>query len=107
MFANQLNSVISSPEQQVSAVLASRDFLLRLTRAKETPRVPPGIRREALALLRHFPATERLRPVLERCLEVEEPKQPDPLVVEYGLHWPASQQKGPNGSMQSDAQDPI
>lgn len=107
MFANQLNSVISSPEQQVSAVLASRDFLLRLTRPKETPRVPPGIRREALALLRHFPATERLRPVLEQRLQPAEVKQPDPLVAEYGLHWPAVDSQGLNRSMRSDALDQI
>lgn len=105
MFSNQLTSVISSPEQQVSAVLASRDFLLRLTQAKETPRVPPGIRREALALLRHFPSTERLRPVLEQRLRLEEPSQPDPLVSEYGLHWPARDNQGPDRSIWSDEID--
>lgn len=107
MFANQLNSVISSQEQQVSAVLASRDFLLRLTRPQETPRVPPGIRREALALLRHFPATERLRPALEQHLRPAAAKQPDPLVAEYGLHWPAVDSEGPSRSTRSDALDQI
>lgn len=98
MFANQLNSVLSTPQQQISAVLASRDFLLRLTRPKETPRVPPSIRREALALLRHFPPPERLRPVLEQQTEPPEPKPSPPLVAELGIHWPAAVHRGPDGA---------
>lgn len=105
MFAEHLTSVISSPQQQISAVLASRDFLLRLTRPKETPKVPPYVRREALALLRHFPSTERLRPVLEQRLELPEPKTPDPLVMELGLHWPARGSEGPSRSKRSDTKD--
>lgn len=107
MFADHLTSVISSPQQQVSAVLASRDFLLRLTRAKDTPRVPPYVRREALALLRHFPPAERLRPVLEQRLRPDEPKEAEPLVEEYGLHWPAPGSRGSKGSSQSDTQGRI
>lgn len=57
-------AVISAPSQQVSAVVATRDFLLRLTQTKVTPRVPGEVRREARALLRHYPLPERLRPVL-------------------------------------------
>lgn len=56
---------ISSPTQQVSAVVATRDFLLRLTQPQATPRVPGEVRREARALLRHYPPAERLRPVLQ------------------------------------------
>lgn len=86
MFAEHLTSVISSPERQISAVLASRDFLLRLTKPKETPRVPTEVRREALALLRHFPTTDRLRPVLEASMSAPEPREPDPLVEKFGLY---------------------
>jgi hypothetical protein len=56
---------ISSPIQQVNAIVATRDFLLRLTSPAQTRRVPGEIRREARALLRHYPVAERLRPLLE------------------------------------------
>jgi len=59
---------ISSPMQQVSAVVATRDFLLRLIDTKETPRIPREVRREARALLRHYPIASELRPVLEKGL---------------------------------------
>lgn len=104
MFANHLTSVISTPEQQISAVIASRDFLLRLTRAKETPRVPPCIRREALALLRHFPPPERLRPALEQQMEPPEPKPEVPLTSELGIYWPAAAHRSPKRPKQSDTQ---
>lgn len=85
MFAEHLTSINSSPERQIGAVIASRDFLLRLTKPKETPRVPPSIRREALALLRHFPPGDRLRPVLEACVTESAPPEPGPLVEKFGL----------------------
>ena len=59
---------ISSPMQQVNAMVATRDFLLRLTNPAETRRVPGEIRREARALLRHYPVAERLRPLLQTAL---------------------------------------
>jgi hypothetical protein len=54
--------------QQTSAVVATRDFLLRLIDTKETPRIPREVRREARALLRHYPIASELRPVLEEGL---------------------------------------
>ena len=63
--------MISSPSQHVSAVVATRDFLLRLVDTKETPRIPREVRREARALLRHYPLPETLRPVLEQGLNNE------------------------------------
>ena len=63
--------MISSPMQQVAAVVATRDFLLRLVNTKETPRIPREVRREARALLRHYPLPERLRPVLEEGFNSE------------------------------------
>jgi len=59
---------ISTVHQQVAAIVATRDYLLRLMDTKETPRIPREVRREARALLRHFPPADQLRPALERGL---------------------------------------
>ena len=64
--------MISSPAQQVASVVAARDFLLRLTDTKETPRTPREVRREARALLRHYPIADPLRPVLEQGFRVKD-----------------------------------
>lgn len=61
----RLTVPISSPLQQVAAVVATRDFLLRISDPYATRRVPGEIRKEARALLRHFPVADKLRPVLE------------------------------------------
>lgn len=58
---------ISSGTQRVAAVVATRDFLLRLSNPSDTPRVPREVRREAKALLRHYPIADTLRPVLEQA----------------------------------------
>jgi len=50
--------------QAVAALLETRGFLARLSDPAQTPRVPHALRREARALLRHYPREERLRPVL-------------------------------------------
>jgi hypothetical protein len=105
VFAEHLTSVASSPQRQISAILASRDFLLRLTRPQETPKVPPAVRREALALLRHFPPTERLRPVLERQMGAGDAKPIPAPASELGVHWPAGALRGPIGSKQNDIND--
>lgn len=68
MGRTKLSFYTHSPWQQVAAVLAARDFLLRLTRPSDTPRVSGSVRQEARALLRHFPLDERLRPILEAAL---------------------------------------
>lgn len=60
---------ISTKRQRVAAMIATRDFLLRLTQPQETPRVPGEVRKEARSLLRHYPLSEALRPVLEQGLE--------------------------------------
>ena len=59
---------ISSPSQELNSIVAPRDFLLRLTDTKESPRVPGEVRREARALLRHYPPVYRLKPLLEEAL---------------------------------------
>lgn len=64
---------ISSPLQQVAAVVGTRDFLLRLSDPQATRRVPGEVRKEARALLRHFPVAETLRPILRHGLGASEP----------------------------------
>jgi hypothetical protein len=66
---NRISVPISTPMQQVAAVVATRDFLLRLTQPSETHRVPGEVRKEARALLRHYPAADVLRPLLAKGLE--------------------------------------
>lgn len=68
----RLTVPISSPTQQVAAVVATRDFLLRLSDPQATRRVPGEVRKEARALLRHFPIAEKLRPVLQEGLHRQE-----------------------------------
>lgn len=60
---------ISSPLQQIASVVATRDFLIRVSDCKQTRRVPGEIRKEARALLRHFPLPETLRPILQEGLQ--------------------------------------
>ncbi len=64
----KLRHPISTPQQKVTAVVATRDFLLRLTNVKETPRIPREVRREAKTLLRHYPLISELKPILEKEL---------------------------------------
>jgi hypothetical protein len=59
---------VSSKLQQISAVIATREFLARLCTPSAMPRVSREIRGEARALLRHYPAPETLRPILESGL---------------------------------------
>ena len=62
---------ISQPNQQLEAMVGAREFLLRLTDTKETPRIPREVRREARAIMRHFPPEHELRPLLIKLLEKE------------------------------------
>lgn len=68
MRSQQLEVAISRPAQQISALIATRDFLYRLTNPQLTPRTTRAVRGEARALLRHYPRPEVLRPVLEAGL---------------------------------------
>jgi hypothetical protein len=60
---------ISSPEQQIAAMVGVRDFLLRLANTKETPRIPREVRREARAIMRHYPPEHELKPLLTEILK--------------------------------------
>ena len=57
---------ISSPEDQTRSLIGVRDFLRRLTDTKETPRIPREVRREARAIMRHYPPEHELRPLLNK-----------------------------------------
>ena len=60
---------ISQPNQQLEAIVGVRDFLLRLTNTKETPRIPREVRREARAIKRHYPPEHELSPLLNKLFE--------------------------------------
>lgn len=60
---------ISRPEQQVTAVCQAREFLVRLINTRQTPGIPREVRREARALLRHYPPAVQLRAMLEGSVE--------------------------------------
>ena len=60
---------ISQPNQQIEAMVGAREFLLRLIDTKETPRIPREVRREARAILRHYPPSQDLRPLLIKLLD--------------------------------------
>lgn len=64
-----LGTMTSSPLQQISSVIAARDFLVRLATPSVTPRLHREIRAEARILLRHFPPADQLRPALEAALQ--------------------------------------
>jgi hypothetical protein len=61
--------------QAVAALLETRSFLARLSDPAQTPRVPHSLRREARALLRHYPREERLRPVLTGAESLNETRK--------------------------------
>lgn len=65
----KLRQPISTAHQKVSAVVATRNYLLRLTSPQETPRIPREVRREARALLRHYPIDHELKEAIEQYYE--------------------------------------
>lgn len=84
---------ISSPKQKVISVVATRDFLWRLTDFRLTRRIPSVVRGEARALLRHYPLPAELRPLLMEAYEVEPDDLSPPRFSEgrwepNGNHWP-------------------
>ena len=63
------------PRERTSAVQRAQRFLLDLMDAKATPRVPAEIRREARAILRHYPTAPDLSQAARHAPEVFD--QPD------------------------------
>lgn len=57
---------ISTSQQKIDSMVATRDFLLRLTNVQQEPRIPREVRREARTLLRHYPPKRELKPILEK-----------------------------------------
>lgn len=76
----------SSVDQRVSAIVATRDFLRRISTHLEIKRVPKDVRLEAKALLRHFPPEEELRQVLEEALPKQERSE-----AHWSEHWSLEQ----------------
>lgn len=62
---------ISSKDQKINAVVSTRDYLLRLTSTKETPRIPLEVRREARTLLRHYPLPAEMKVVMKDFYDKE------------------------------------
>jgi hypothetical protein len=89
----RLRLPISRRAQQVSAVVAARNFLLRLTDPALTPRVSGDVRGEARALLRHYPPATVLRPLLEAGLPETSTSDQWPLRPE--AHAPAAEDRTP------------
>lgn len=58
------------PFERYNALKNSRDFLYRLLDPAQTPRVPSHIRREAAALLKHFPAEYQLEEIKEQAKDL-------------------------------------
>ena len=54
------------PYERTRAVKQTHDFLRSLTDAKETPRVPGHIRKQALWLLRHYPSDAEMETIANR-----------------------------------------
>ena len=84
---------ISSPRQKVTSVVATRDFIWRLSDSRLTARIPSAVRGEARALLRHYPLPAELRPLLMEAYEVEPNELFTPRYSEgrwepNGNHWP-------------------
>jgi len=44
------------PDERYRAIMAAKDFLTRLSFSSEIKRVPLAVRKEARAVLRHFPS---------------------------------------------------
>ena len=51
---------MTMPDERTRAILQTKDFLVDLLSAEQTPGVPETVRREARRLLRHFPGLMEL-----------------------------------------------
>ena len=57
------------PDERYRALLEAKKFLYELVDPKKTPRVPKNIRRQAYAVLRHFPWDMDLELIAEKIPE--------------------------------------
>jgi len=67
------------PDERFRAVNMAREFLIELTDAAKTPRVPKDIRRQALSVLRHYPSNYELKSAARLAPDVFQERM-DPLV---------------------------
>lgn len=51
---------VTMPDERTRAILQTKEFLVELLSAEQTPGVPETVRREARRLLRHFPGLMEL-----------------------------------------------
>jgi hypothetical protein len=51
---------VTTPYERTRAILHTRDFLVELLSAVQTPHVPEAVRSEARRLLRHYPGPMEL-----------------------------------------------
>jgi hypothetical protein len=51
---------VTMPNERTRAILQTKEFLVELISAEETPGLPETVRREARRLLRHFPGLMEL-----------------------------------------------
>jgi hypothetical protein len=58
------------PFERTNALKRARSFLIKLLDPKETPRVPLEIRKEARALLKHYPWDLDLKKLAKKCPEI-------------------------------------
>ena len=58
------------PHERYLATKRAKDFLQKLADPAQTPRVPAALRREALAILRHFPTSFDLDQAAQAAPEI-------------------------------------
>ena len=60
------------PDRAASSVTSARQLLQRIADAKQTPKIPLFLRKEARALLRFFPLAHELSPILKQELMMKD-----------------------------------
>ena len=61
---------MTTPTERTRAVKEAERFLLRLADSFRTPNIPSEIRREALAVLRHYPSDYHMAKAVEQAPDV-------------------------------------
>ena len=71
--------------REAQAITGARSLLLKLVDPSQTPRVPGEVRREARALLRFYPPSHQLKPLVLTAIE---------LLRQQGEEWPEEELTG-------------
>ena len=61
---------MTTPAERTRAIKEAELFLLRLADSFRTPKIPAEIRREALAVLRHYPSDYYMTKAVEQAPDV-------------------------------------